>query len=160
MTRLKSGEFRKMTPEQQIEHRRMLHQRWAIKNRETLRKKYKKYYELWKATKPREGICVKCGAKFNATREYYKLCDKCKEKIHVVAQKRRQILEDKRSNHRAKIQQILDMARKNITQQKIADRFGYTQCGISAIMRKYGIHREKEIFDRAQKKRNNKKKRG
>ena len=138
----------------------MLHNRWAAEHRDILRKKYKKYYEKWKTTKPFECICVRCGSKFNATRNYYKLCRKCREKIKTKAEERRQALTQKRVAYRDKIQQILEMARTGVSQQKIADKFGYTQCGISCIMRKYGIHREKETFDRAQKKRNNKKKRG
>ena len=148
MERLKHGTFKLMTLEQQIQHRRDLHNNWASKHRDFLRKKYKKYYESWKINKPFECVCIKCGANFNAPRKLYKLCDKCKENVHLQAQKTRNALEKKRAEYRQKIQQILKMGEKGIAQQKIAEKFGYTQCAISWILRKYGIHRQQKTIDK------------
>ena len=152
MARLKYGAFKLMTPEEQHEHSLMLHRRWASKNRETVRNQFKKYYDIWKSTKPFECICVNCNHKFNAVRPYYKLCNKCQENIHINAKEKQEALEKKRADYRDKIQQILEMARTGAPQKQIADKFGYTQCAISAIMRRNGIHRKKEIFERVKKK--------
>ena len=143
--RLKSGEWIAMSPEQKKEHLHKLQKRYRIKNKAKISKLNHLNWLRYKSTNPFDCICKRCGTKFMAPRNYYKLCAKCAANVHIVANQKKEVLNAKRAEKQKMIQKILTLARKGITQQKIAEKFNYTQCGISAIMRKYGIHRGKNI---------------
>lgn len=142
MERLKRGTFKLLTPEQQREHTHVLAARYRANHRELLRKKYKDWHKKRMKTNPCVCVCRTCGQTFNAPRSCYKLCDNCQKQVHIVAENKRQTLEQKRADYRKMIQEILELAQQGVRQEDIAQKYDYSQVGISAICRKYGIRRQ------------------
>ena len=145
MERLKSGDFKKLSIEEQKEHRRMLRKRWLEKpgnlekakaaNKAALHKHW-----LKKKNTLVEKICKQCGKKVmlggNKT-----ICDECHSKPSKWAEAKKQ-REERKVIKQYREEKVLQLASENMTQRQIADEVGTCQEVVSRILRKNGIHRQ------------------
>lgn len=137
-TRLKMGEFIAMTPEQQIEHKRMLQRRWRAKHKNWVKAQNHKYYEIYKKKKPCVVVCKYCGKEFNAPRKYYKMCPDC-----LNAPKPTHLKEIEKAKKCAEKELFREEVRKcyasGLSQDNVAKLFGITQKTVSNWVRKQKI---------------------
>lgn len=138
--RLKHGEFIAMTPEQKKEHLRMLRKRYRDAHPDKIHENNLHFYQVYKRFKPHRCICVKCGKPFDAPRWYYKWCDDCKNK--PWGQERKQAILAKRQARKERIELVLELAKKGLYEREIAEKTGYTQSAVSAILRRNNMRRQ------------------
>lgn len=142
MERLRPGEFKQMTPEQQAEHMKQLRKNWRHRHPEFVKAQNKKFAELYKRTKPHICICKICGCEFNATRKENVRCPKCWKSI-LEERKQKQFM--KEYAMRAKIymiESVVALARTGMPQKEMSARLGIKQATISAMCRKAGLRRK------------------
>lgn len=142
MKRLKPGEYLKMTPEEQLAHRRLLRNRWLRKkgNKKRVREWNKQYnHQYWEARKdkPFVAVCAKCGQETLLTGRRT-ICDKCKEtpsKTKLLLQKKREIAEMKSQAKKNLIINVINLAKHtDLTQKQIAEIAGTHQPVVSKIL--------------------------
>lgn len=129
--RLKRGDFKKMTPEQQTEWKHYLQKRWRDNHKDKMHAENKKWFEHYKTVKPYICVCKRCGAEFNSPRPYYKLCGKCPTLTELRKNQIRERWEQRRQN----ILEALELRNQGLTQEKIAKRFNTSQENISRWFR-------------------------
>lgn len=138
MKRLKQGEFQKMTPQQQAQHRKMLSKRYRLKHKEHIKELNRKYYDLYRQTKPYRPHCTICGNVFAAPRPYYKQCPTCRAKIRATLSKRQlevaQAIENRKIRNQRK-QDVYNMWKAGMTQTEIAKLYGVSQVNVSYWIR-------------------------
>ena len=132
--RLRKGEFLAMTPEKQIEHRKMLQRRWRKNNKDIVKARNHRYYLKYKKTKPYIAVCKYCGQEFNATRSYYKICPDCMCKPKKIALEKIAIQNRKAKKEEMK-KEIRDWYSVGMTQMALAQYYGVTQTTISKWLR-------------------------
>lgn len=135
MKRLEYGAYKKMTPEQKAERKRALQKEWRDKNKELVSKRNHYWYERYRTTKPFIATCRCCGKQFNATRDYYKTCQKCMDEKHLnytLSMQERQVRVKKRNQI---YEDILTLRSQGLTQTTIANILGVTQSTVSYIIR-------------------------
>lgn len=146
MTRLKPGEYKNMTAEQQKQHRKELRENWLSKpgNRElaaAINKKCLHNHWLRKKTTPVEKVCPKCGKTVMLTGNKT-ICDECRAIPSKTALKKMEI--QKRAEARA--QRTAEILRLNsiggFTQSQIAKQVGTCQEVVSKTLRGAGIVRQ------------------
>lgn len=137
--RLKHGEWIAMSPEDKLKWKRHLQKRWRHNNPEYTKRQNQYYAELYRSTKPFLPICKVCNEPFHAPRSCYKICPDCKIKIH----ERRVAKQNKKTRNgelrRAQIEEIINLWKSGMSQNKIAKIYKRTQSGISALLRRKGI---------------------
>lgn len=135
MKRLKKGEFKKMTPEEKLLHKRKLQKEWRDKNKDVVSKRNRYWYERYRATKPFTAICMRCGKKFNATRDYYKTCQECMDEKHlnytIFVQERKARVEEREKKYK----DILYLRSQGLKETQIANILKVTQSTVSYIIR-------------------------
>lgn len=136
MKRLKYGSSKYMMKEDLKKHKCLLQKEWRAKHPDIIKAQNRYYANLYAETKPFVCVCIKCGRKFNAARNSYKKCPWCIEKKKKLKDMRLKVAEIKRKERKAEYQKILEMHKKGIKQQAIADALGRCQSGVSAIIRK------------------------
>ena len=141
--RLRHGEYIAMSPEEKIEHKRLLQRRWRHNHPEWVKTSNKKWSDIYRESKPFKCVCVKCGAIFGAARSHLKLCPECLAKRRANAEMRRNAQIERQNIKNKQVADIIEMARQGIPQTKIAEITGRTQSGISAILRNFGIRKKK-----------------
>jgi DNA-directed RNA polymerase specialized sigma subunit len=145
MTRLPYGTFKDLSPEEKRKHRNYLHRKWARKNSEYLNAKNKRYFDMWRKTKPFTVQCKYCGADFNAPRRTTKMCPNCHQKAHdhIMAIKSARV---ERMIARQDLEQkVLELANTGVLQKEIADKLNISQRVVSYICVKRGCRRNKYI---------------
>lgn len=138
--RLRHGEFIAMTPEQKKEHMRILRKRYRNSHKEKLHRDNLYWYQVYKKVKPHQCICVKCGQSFNAPRWYFKLCDNCKNRDW--GQVRKKAILAKRQERKKRIELVLKLAKKGLYEREIAEQTGYSQAGVSSVLRRNNMRRK------------------
>ena len=140
--RLKRGEFKRMSLQEQRAWRCVLNARWRKRHPETVRAKNSYYAKKYLAEKPYDCMCVKCGATFNAYRRSFKWCPNCIEKLHKNARNRRMREQEKRDLRKDMYAKVVKLSKTKMTQAEIAKIVGITQRGVSAIMMRNKIYRK------------------
>ena len=141
-TRLKYGEWIKMSPEKKKEWKRFLQRRWRHAHPEFVKNQNAYYSKLYSSVKPFTPTCKMCGQMFYAPRTSYKLCPPCSKRL------RQQWLEKKeaqRAHRMARdkiIQEIIELWKNGMSQTEISKRYNRTQSGISALLRRHGCKRK------------------
>ena len=131
--RLEYGSFNKMTDEEKKEHLKMLQKRWRKNHPEWVKNQNKKYYKIYKETKPCKCICVRCGREFFAPRSYYKLCGECPSKYELY----KMGVKMRRDRKALIAQQAVEMYKTGkYTQEEVAKIFGTYQKQVSNWVKK------------------------
>lgn len=145
MTRLKPGEYQKMTPEQKKEHNKELRLRWLSKpgNLELVKNANKKYLQqYWERKKntPVERVCKQCGKTVFLT-GCKTICDECRSIPSKTAAKK-QARNERREKRLDRNSKIIAMATStNKTQKEIAMEIGTSQELVSKVLRNNHIKR-------------------
>ena len=135
--RLKPGEWKAMSPEDQIKWKRFLQRRWRHNHPEFVSAQNKYYSEFYKKTKPFVITCRHCGNQFNAARYSYHICPNCVEESHKKQLALKQAKVTRRKAREHFIQEIIHLWQTGISQTEIARRYNRTQSGISALLRRH-----------------------
>ena len=120
MTRLPYGYFRTMPKAQQREHIHKLAQRYRENHREELNAKNKAIIDSWKKTKPFVVRCQFCGEDFNAWRRNIKMCPKCHEKAHEIAESKKMQIIARRNTKAYLMDKVVELHNKGLLQTEIA----------------------------------------
>lgn len=143
MKRLKPGEYKKMTAEQQLNHRRALRNRWLRKpgNRQKVRDANKIYLQKhWqkKRDTPVERICNRCG-KLALLYGNQRICSDCRNKPskRSIIARGRQLRREIRQERNAAI--IYLATNTTLSQKQIAIFTNSRQEIVSGILRHHCI---------------------
>lgn len=137
--RLKKGEWIAMSPEDKLKWKRFLQRRWRQNHPETVKQSNKHWAEFYKKVKPHLIACRGCGTKFYAARKNRHLCDSCLENRHQRQIVLKQELKERKKAREKFLKDITKMWESGIPQTQIAKKYGRTQSGISALLRRKGI---------------------
>lgn len=135
MKRLEYGAYKKMTPEQKAERRRVLQKEWRDNNKDKVSKQNRYWYERYRATKPFVATCMYCGKQFNATRVYYKTCQECMDERHLNYTLNIQERQARVKKRKQTYEDILVLRSQGLTQTTIANMLGVSQSTVSYIIR-------------------------
>lgn len=141
MERLKYGASKLMTPEEKIQHRKMLAKRWRDNNKDVVSQRNHMWFVRYKRTKPFLATCTICGAEFNAMRDYYKMCPVCRKERHdkhkkAIAERKARV---KKKN--AFYEKVIHYRQLGWTQVQIAKKLKIGQARVSYICLTRGIKR-------------------
>lgn len=147
MVRLKPGEYIKMSPEEQKQHRKELRENWLSKpgNRERAAEINKKCLQaIWlkKKTTPVERVCTRCGKTVMLTGNRT-ICDECRNTPSKTKLKR----EEREARNQTRVKRNEEILRLNsigcFTQKQIAIQVGTCQEVVSKVLRNAGINKQK-----------------
>ena len=143
MARLKPGDFKKMTPDEQKQHRKELREKWLSKpgNKEKAKEINKRcLHNHWlkKKTTPVEKVCSKCGKTVllagNKT-----ICDECRA-IPSQTSLKQQAIKERAEARKHRDEEILRLNKIGcFTQTQIAQQVGTCQEVVSRVLRNVGI---------------------
>lgn len=150
MKRLKKGEYIKMSPEEQKNHRRELRNRWLNKsgNKQKVREKNREYlrqYWLKKKSTPTERYCSRCG-KLVWLSGNRTICDECRNIPSKTAENRKLIAERARLRQERNEEIIRLATTTNLTQKEIGEIVGTYQTIVSKIIRKYCYKKYSRLY--------------
>lgn len=151
MGRLPYGTYKLLTPEQRLAHDRELRRRFRENHREELNAKNKAYIDLWKITKPFLVDCNWCGKEFNARRRCIKVCPKCHEKAHKIAESKKMRIIARRNAKAYFMDKVVELRKKGFQQAEIGAQLGISQRSVSHLLLKMGVrtikkhHRKQNI---------------
>lgn len=143
MKRLAPGEYQRMTPEQQLEHRRLLRNRWLRKkgNKDKVREWNRRYlhkYWIKKKETPVMRVCKKCGKTVALTGKKT-ICDECRA-IPSQTRLKQQAIKERTEARKYRDEEILRLNKIGcFTQTQIAQQVGTCQEVVSRVLRKTGI---------------------
>ena len=153
MGRLPYGTFKTLTPEQQIQHRRESARKYRQAHREQINARNKSYIDEWKITKPFLVDCSWCGKEFNACRRCIKVCPKCHEKAHKIAESKKMRIIARRNAKAYFMDKVAELREKGLEQAEIGAKLGISQRSVSHLLLKQGIraikkHHRKQNIDK------------